>query len=132
MDKSLLDEFTNTPEELQLFQQEYLITELTELICRVMAEKKIRRSDLANKLNLTKGRISQILNGEANLKLRTIADIFTVLGKELCVSSQDLLSEKKPLSFVTQATKDWPSISSTWDIPYFSSQIVDSTERMAG
>ena len=70
----------------RLFQQERLILEITELIQARLNEKKIRRADLAKALQVSRGRITQILDGEGNLTLRTIADVFTALGDTVNVS----------------------------------------------
>lgn len=133
MIKTLLEQFAEDPKGLQILQQEGLLIEITQLMCKIMKQKGIKRAELAKKLDKSKGRISQILNAETNLTLRTVADIFTVLGKELCVSSKDLFSEDKPLSFISQTMKDWPKIYSLWgEIPFSSSQVVDNSNQMAG
>ena len=80
-----LEQRLKDPEELRVFQQERLLVEITQLMCRIMKERGVKRSQLAEQLGKTKGRITQILNGETNLTLRTVADIFTVLQKNLAV-----------------------------------------------
>ena len=66
---------------MRFFQQEHLVVEITELMCKTMKERNIKRGELAERLDKSKGRVSQILNGETNLTLRTVADVFTALGK---------------------------------------------------
>ena len=75
---------------MRLFQQERLISEITELMCQTMKDQGVSRTQLAEQLHKTKGRISQILNSGTNLTLRTVADIFTLLGKSLVVCAEDL------------------------------------------
>ena len=82
--------FVDDPKHLRLYQQEGLTLDVTELICQVMKEQQITRKQLAKKLGKKKRLINQILNGEINIPLRTIADIFTILNKQLIVSLQNI------------------------------------------
>lgn len=80
MADTLYDRFASTPEGRKLLNREDLTLKVTELVCKCMKEQKITRTKLAQMLGKTKGRVSQMLNGERNLTLHTVADIFTVLG----------------------------------------------------
>jgi transcriptional regulator with XRE-family HTH domain len=71
------------PEFRKLLSQEELILEVTEFICKLMRDKKITRKQLADLLGKSKGFVSQLLNGGRNLTLRTLADIFYVLGYKI-------------------------------------------------
>jgi transcriptional regulator with XRE-family HTH domain len=103
---------------MRLFQQERLISEITELMCRTMKDQEITRSQLAEHLHKTKGRISQILNSGTNLTLRTVADIFTLLGKTLVVSAADLFVVRPvaPNSPVLSETQTWSSPETKWNV----------------
>lgn len=101
-------EFVKDPEAMRLFQQERLILEVTELMCGIMKQKKMKRSELAEQLGLTKGRISQILNNGTNLTLRRVADIFTMLGKTMVVSVEDLCVAA-PEAERPARTEAWPA-----------------------
>ncbi len=102
MTDSDVSRLTNDSEEMRVFQQERLVVEITDLMCKAMKERGIRRGQLAKQLHKSKGRISQILNGETNLTLRTVADVFTALGKTLTVSADDIFVERAPLQCVGQ------------------------------
>ncbi|NLF71072.1 MAG: helix-turn-helix transcriptional regulator [Candidatus Anammoximicrobium sp.] len=52
----------------------------TERIVELMQEQDVTRTELAKRLGRTKGWISQLLAGEANFTLRTLADVFGALG----------------------------------------------------
>lgn len=71
------------PEFRKLLSQEELILEMTEFICKLMRDKNITRKQLAELLGKSKGFVSQLLNGGRNLTLRTLADIFYVLGYKI-------------------------------------------------
>jgi transcriptional regulator with XRE-family HTH domain len=66
--------------EERLLDQERLILYVTEVIVGLMREQNISRQDLASRLGKSKGLISQLLSGERNLTLRTLADLGHVLG----------------------------------------------------
>ena len=56
------------------------IMDVTESICEILERENIERRILAEKMNKTKGYISQILNGSRNMTLGTLAEIARVLG----------------------------------------------------
>lgn len=81
--KTLVGQFVESQEGARLFQQERAIYEITELIEQRMKENGISRSQLAEKLGKTKVWVAQLLDGEANKTIRTVADVFSVLGRSL-------------------------------------------------
>ena len=48
-----------------------------------MSEHKVTRTDLAQSMGVSPGRVSQILSGDENLTLRTLSGVLTALGAEL-------------------------------------------------
>ncbi len=56
------------------------IMDVTESICEILENEEIDRKDLANKMNKTKGYISQLLNGDRNMTLATLAEILYSLN----------------------------------------------------
>jgi transcriptional regulator with XRE-family HTH domain len=129
MTKTAVIQFTEDPEGMRLFQQERLVTEVTELICKTMKDQRIKRSELAERLTKTRGRVSQILNGnERNLTLRTVADIFTALGKTLTVSAEDLAVEEGFFPLISFALEMKPWIGSPWEL---SESIPEPSNRCA-
>ena len=85
--KMLNDFVAENPE---LFRQEELILETTELIAKTMEQNKISKADLARKLKKSKPFISQCLSGEQNLTLRTVADLFGALGYKIQIGATAL------------------------------------------
>jgi transcriptional regulator with XRE-family HTH domain len=83
MPKTLSQEIASTEEGRRLLQQESAIMEVTELICEIMEEENVSRSELSDRLGKTKGYITQLLDGRANMTIRTIADVFGALGGTL-------------------------------------------------
>jgi transcriptional regulator with XRE-family HTH domain len=56
-----------------------LITELTNEITWQLSERGLTRADLASRLGVSPGRVSQILSGGENLTLRTLASLAAAL-----------------------------------------------------
>jgi ribosome-binding protein aMBF1 (putative translation factor) len=90
-----------TPTDIELFEassaknrrllrQEDLILDVTELLSAAMEDKRITKSELAKRLGKTKGFITQVLSGNRNLTLRTIADIADALGFRVRVRREPL------------------------------------------
>lgn len=99
MAKTLLEEFVSSPARMRRFQQERAISAVTGLICETMKKEGTGRAELAEKLGKTKGWVTQLLDGEANKTIRTVADVLAVLGQELRVSSQPIqIGPQKPVT----------------------------------
>ncbi len=77
--KSIYKQFVSDPERARLFEQESLVLEVTEAICRLMEARGLKRADLAQKLGTSKANISQLLDGSRNMTLRTLADVACVM-----------------------------------------------------
>jgi transcriptional regulator with XRE-family HTH domain len=82
MAKTLVERYVQDPIHMRIFQQERAIYEVTEQLETLMRELGINRSELAKRLGKTKGWVTQLLDGQANKTIRTIADAFAVLGHE--------------------------------------------------
>src|SRR6266542_1981754 len=82
MAKSYVEKLVEDPENLRVFLQERSILEVTELLESIMKEEGVTRSALARRLGKSRGWVTQLLDGEANKTIRTIADAFAVLGRE--------------------------------------------------
>jgi len=90
MKKTLFDEFVSSPEDMRIFHQEKLILDCTELICEQMEKQGVTKTELAKRLGRTKGYITQLLDGRANMTLRTISDMMWALDCGLEVSAAAL------------------------------------------
>ncbi len=116
MPKNLLDEVTSSPEGLRLFQQERAIQELTELVCELLERDSVTRKELASRLGKTKGYITQLLDGRANMTIRTIADIFTALDQQLHFSAAPL-SQGRHVTLLQSMATHWNTMQ-PWDARY--------------
>lgn len=80
MSKSQIEQLVEGEEGMRLFQQERVILSATERICEAMEEKGINRKSLADALGTSKSFVTQLLDGTRNMTLRTLSDVFLVLG----------------------------------------------------
>jgi len=75
-------------EELKkLYLEEQLILRVTNVIFELMEEQEIKKVDLAKRINRSKGYVTQILDGTANLTLKTISNILFELDCTLAVKA---------------------------------------------
>ena len=71
----------------RLLQQEKLILEVTDVLSDALRREGLSKTDLATRLEKTKGFVSQVLAGDRNLTLRTIADVADALGYEIHIQA---------------------------------------------
>lgn len=64
-----------------LYNRERYRQEIAEGIYRLMLRQNVSREHLKELLGVSKGRVSQILSGDENLRADTVADIFLALGR---------------------------------------------------
>ncbi len=99
----LLDRIASSPELMREFQKERLGTEVTELISRMMREKKVTRAELAARLGKSRPFVTKLLRAGSNMTLRTVADVFYALGHSIRVIERPL-SVFTPKLAVTEVT----------------------------
>jgi len=70
-----------------------LITQLTNEITWLMRERGLTRAELAARMGVSPGRVSQILGGGENLTLRTLAALSTALDARFGIELSSLKAE---------------------------------------
>jgi transcriptional regulator with XRE-family HTH domain len=83
-DKLMLD-----PEFKKLYAIEGLIADTAQLIWDLLERRNMKQADLARLLNKTPAFVSQLLNGKANMTLRTLAEVVYALGATVKINAQD-------------------------------------------
>jgi transcriptional regulator with XRE-family HTH domain len=86
--KTAQEEFLASSENRKLFEQERLLVEATELLSELMEKKRVSRAQLAQKIGKSKAFVTQLLRGNHNMTLRTVADLFGALDHEVCLKAQ--------------------------------------------
>lgn len=71
-----------------LIEEERLILDATELVCELMEAEGVNQTELARRLQVSKPSISQMLSGDNNLTLRSMANIAAALGYQLHFAAQ--------------------------------------------
>ena len=91
-----------------------LVTQLTNEITFHMRERGITRADLAARMGVSPGRVSQILGGGENLTLRTLAALASALDARFDV---ELCSLKVDDSFTSRAKTDTEAVQNQRSYP---------------
>lgn len=80
----------------RLVAEETLILETTETIVELLEQQHVTRQELATRLGKSKGFVSQLLSGERNMTLRTLADLGYVLGQRFALSAHAYGEDRQP------------------------------------
>ena len=86
-----------------------LVTQLTNEVNWLMRERGLTRADLAARMGVSPGRVSQILGGGENLTLRTLATLATALDARFGI---ELASLKAEDTYTSGGTADAEAASS--------------------
>lgn len=112
---SLKDKITSTREGLLVWHQERVIFETTNLMCELMDQAGVTRTDLAKRMGRTKGYITQLLDGTANMTLRTVSDVFVALNRQFHPAESPL--EPPHSQFVNLTTSHLTFSTTATDVP---------------
>ena len=91
-----------------------LVTQLTNEITFHMRERGISRADLAARMGVSPGRVSQILGGGENLTLRTLAALAVALDARF---DFELNSLKVDDTFTSRAKADTKAVQNHHSLP---------------
>jgi len=83
------------PEYRRLFAIEGLVTDAAELVARLMEEQGVKKAELARRLGKSRAWVTQLLSGEANMTIRTFAELAYVLGAEVKLRAQPQAATKE-------------------------------------
>lgn len=105
----------HTEEEERLSAEEKLIVDVAEDFWEILEKEGISRKELADRMGKKKSDISQLLSGDRNLSLRTIADIAFYLGHEANLKfralKRSVTEESGPSGFeVSVEEQGWTSL----------------------
>jgi transcriptional regulator with XRE-family HTH domain len=91
-----------TPDEIAIIEEEErLVYETQKAVRALLRARNQTAADLADLLGVSAARVSQMMNGNANLTLRTIARIYKVLGTRAAVCEA---SETRAVGTTDQTT----------------------------
>jgi transcriptional regulator with XRE-family HTH domain len=88
------DELMLDPEFRKHYAIEGFIGDTAELIWQLLVRRNMKQADLARLLNKTPAFVSQLLNGKANMTIRTLAEVVYALGAIVKIEAQDESTSK--------------------------------------
>jgi hypothetical protein len=97
------EEAMRDPVTRRIFEEELLLGQTTEILNALLQSLRLPRKELAERLAITRGRVTQILSGGENLTLRSVAAAGWALGIRL-----RLLAEPMVVRVGTPAENDPP------------------------
>jgi len=104
-----LQAFLADPENMRIFQRERLIMEITQAIYAIMEDTDIGKSELARRLGKSAAFVSQVLDGDRNMTLRTVSDIFTALDRQVHIFDRPLTGDLRPEPVMFLRSDETPS-----------------------
>ena len=90
MAETFIQKLMSDEEGRKLYFREDLIFEVTEAISQAMEEKGVNKADLSRLAGVSKSNITQLLSGDQNMRLTTVADLLYALDSKLSVSAVPL------------------------------------------
>ncbi len=90
MAKNLIEQLSEAPEERVALERERVILDVTEMICALMEQQGVSRAEFAKRLGTSKSNLTQLLDGQRNMTLKTVTDLLFHLGRSLYVTSYDM------------------------------------------
>lgn len=83
-------EFLENPDIRRAFEEELLLGQVRKGIGKRLEELNLPRRELAQRLRVSEGRISQMLSGGENLTLKSLAGLALALNARFDLTLQDL------------------------------------------
>lgn len=84
------DGFVWTPELRRAYEEDVLIGEVTDTIAALLESIGLTQRELAERLEVTESRVSQMLAGSANITLKTLADAGWAVGVRWDVAAKPM------------------------------------------
>jgi transcriptional regulator with XRE-family HTH domain len=94
MTETFIQKLLSDDEGRKLYFREDLIFEITEAICKAMQEKHIKKAELSRLAGVSKSNITQLLSGDHNMRLTTVADLLYALDSKLQVAAIPIDTDK--------------------------------------
>ena len=86
------------PEYRRLYTIEALLTDASEMVAQLMEAQGVSKAELARRLGKSRAWVTQLLNGKANMTIRTVAEVVYTLGAEVKLSTSPLATHQSQVS----------------------------------
>jgi len=94
MANNFIQKLMSDEEGRKLYFREDLIFEVTEAISQIMEAQGINKAKLSRLTGVSKSNITQLLSGDHNMRLTTVADLLYALGSKLQVAAVPIETDK--------------------------------------
>lgn len=117
--------YFSDPENRKTFEIERLLLHASESIDQLLESRHLSRAELAKRVGVTPGRISQLLDGTANMTLSTYAELLFALesrAEHICVRSMpgSIFDATYPRTIVARgrqrAVQNWKQVVSPTEV----------------
>ncbi|WP_432978622.1 hypothetical protein [Dactylosporangium sp. CA-233914] len=95
--RSLVDEVDSTRKGAQGMAAARLAIQIVRLLVTAKSQSRLTNRDLADELDVTEGRVSQVLNGDGNIHIGTLARFMHAMGYALEIVAMPLRSDREPI-----------------------------------
>jgi len=107
MAKNFIQKLMSDDEGRKLYFREDLIFEVTEAISRAMEEKGVNKAELSRLARVSKSNITQLLSGDHNMRLTTVADLLYALNSKLEVKTVLIDADSIQEMFAVNTDDNW-------------------------
>lgn len=104
-----MDNFFNELAASEAFAEEYFVASIQSKLNEMLEEKGLNRSDLAERLGVSKGRVSQIFSDDCkNFTVRLLARAFIALDeKPALLTEREMFAMKASTDGVHKKSHEW-------------------------
>jgi antitoxin component HigA of HigAB toxin-antitoxin module len=106
--QTLAQELEQDPSQRSELSAARAAVDTVALLNRAFSQSGLKAKDLSNRLGITEGRVSQVLNGDGNLRIATVARFLDAMGYRFSVCAVSRLngeivdSRRAPLAQLTR------------------------------
>jgi|SRR5579864_5203675 len=105
--RPLAEEVTQTAAGRRALEEEILIGDVTDTIAALLEETGLSQRELSERLGVTEGRVSQILSGTGNLRLRSLGAIGWALGVRFGLRAATLADRQRTPAASDPPIREW-------------------------
>jgi transcriptional regulator with XRE-family HTH domain len=92
---SLYDRLSSTKKGARALSAARLRYQALKVLHRALVEADITQAELAKRLNIRKSAVNQVLRGDGNMRLSTLAEYLHELGYELAIQAQPVGTQRQ-------------------------------------
>lgn len=105
-EKTMVEEFESEPGGAGSLAAATLAMRVADLLQRVKHLSGVTHRALANSLGITQGRVSQVLNGDGNVHVATLARFMHAMGYEIRITAEPIAAKTTPVGSPAKRTRE--------------------------